>query len=97
MCSASDDILLVSSNVQRQIYLVSVAKDGIGLVVSVSELVAYPEGTDKVISMTVNNGYLYFSSEGHGGGLFQVNLGSTGCPKLNEALTKFRYRHIVLT
>ena len=38
MCSASDDILLVSSNAQRQIYLVSVAKDGVGLVGSVSEL-----------------------------------------------------------
>ena len=77
MCSASDDILLVSSNAQRQIYQVLVAKDGIGLVGSVSELVAYPEGTDKVISMTVNNGRLYFSSEGHGWGLFQVNLGSS--------------------
>ena len=77
MCSASDDILLVSSNAQRQIYQVLVAKDGVGLVGSVSELVAYPDGTDKVISMTVNNGCLYFSSEGHGGGLFQVNLGSS--------------------
>ena len=43
MCSASDDVLLVSSNAQRQIYQVSVAKDGVGLVGSVSELVAYPE------------------------------------------------------
>ena len=38
MCSASDDILLVSSNAQQQVYQVSVAKDGVGLVGSVSEL-----------------------------------------------------------
>ena len=38
MCSVSDDILLVSSNAQRQIYQVSVAKDDVGLVGSVSEL-----------------------------------------------------------
>ena len=76
ICSASDEVLLASCNTQQQIYQISVEKDGVGLTGSVTELVAYPEGTEKVTSMTVSNGHLYFSSDGPKGGLLQFSLGS---------------------
>ena len=77
ICSASDERLLASCNTQKQFCQISVEKDGVGLTGSVTELVAYPEGTEKVASMTVCNGNLYFSSEGPKGGLFQFNLASS--------------------
>ena len=70
ICSASDERLLASCNTQKQFCQISVEKDGVGLTGSVTELVAYPEGTEKVASMTVCNGNLYFCSEGPKGGLF---------------------------
>ena len=38
VCSASDEILLMSSNVERKVYQVLIQKDGIGLVGSVTQL-----------------------------------------------------------
>ena len=67
-CSASDEVLLASCNTQQEIYQISVEKDCVGLTGSVTELVAYPEGTEKVTSMTVSNGYLYLSWKGPKGG-----------------------------
>ena len=76
VCSASDEILLMSSNVERKVYRVLIQKDGIGLVGSVTQLFSYPDNAAKVTSMITSNGNLYFSSEGPQGGLFQANLNS---------------------
>ena len=50
VCSASDEILLVSSNVKRKIYQVLVEKDGIGLVGSITQLCTYPNMITRVTS-----------------------------------------------
>ena len=87
VCSASDEILLVSSNVERKVYQVLIEKDGVGPVGSVTKLFSYPDNVAKVTSMTTFNGNLYFSSEGPQGGLFQVNLDSKGVTCLVRAST----------
>ena len=76
VCSASDEILLMSSNMEQKVYQVLIQKDGAGLVGSVTQLLSYPHNAAKVTSMVTSNGNLYFSSEEPQGGLFQANLDS---------------------
>ena len=76
VCSASDEILFVSSSAERRIYQILIQKDGVGLVGSVTQLLTYPANVAKITSTTTFNGNLFFSSEGTQGGLFQVNLNS---------------------
>ena len=78
VCSASDEILLGSSNMEWKVYQALIEKDGVGLVGSVTQLFTYPDNAAKVTSMTTFHGNLYFSSEGPQGGLFQANLDSKG-------------------
>ena len=76
VCSASDEILFVSSSAEQKIYQILIQKDGVGLVGSVTQLLTYPANVAKITSTTTFNGNLFFSSEGTQGGLFQVNLDS---------------------
>ncbi|CAB3998543.1 Hypothetical predicted protein [Paramuricea clavata] len=81
LSSASDEILIVGSNVDQKVYQVLIEKDGVGLVGSVTQSFTYPQNDIKVVSMTTSTGSLFFSSVGPQGqddygGLFQVNLES---------------------
>jgi hypothetical protein len=81
LCSVSDEILFVGSNVDQKVYQVLIEKDGVGLVGSVTQSFTYPQNDIKVVSMTTSAGSLFFSSVGPQGqddygGLFQVNLES---------------------